>query len=67
MIKTKLPNKKRWADQLNDIRKANKIQIKHIMEAMGSTYPTMKKALEGDCTYDRLEEIENTLEDMIYA
>lgn len=67
MLKTQLPNKKDWAKQIEDSRRANRITNQELAEASGMSHVTLMKVVNCDSTYDRMQEVEGALRGLIKA
>lgn len=65
MQETKLPNKKDWARQLNDTRKANKITKGTLSEKCDFSRVTLNRILDCDGTFDQMKHVENVLRSII--
>lgn len=67
MQKTKLPNKKEWADQIEAVRVANKINNQELARMSDMSRPTLTKVVEGTSSYENMKQVENALRRYLYG
>lgn len=65
MLKTELPNKQEWAEQIDLIRKGAQIDRKELARHSDVSDPTLRKVLNGEGSYEQLQQIESALKDML--
>jgi len=62
---TNLPNKKDWARQIDDVRRANKITKQRLSKESGMCHVTLGKVVDGEASYEQMKDVENALREMI--
>ena len=62
---TNLPNKKDWARQIDDVRRANKITKQDLSLKSRMSHVTLNKVVDGEATYEQMKDVENALREMI--
>lgn len=65
MQETRLPNKKDWAKQIEDSRRANKITQQELAEASGMCSITLRRVTNCESTLERMKEVEDGLREII--
>ena len=65
MIITQLPDKKDWAEQIDMLRRVNRITVKKLAVHMGISHPTIAKILKGNNTYEMLSSAEKALKELV--